>query len=689
MKHARTSLFLALVSLGAVLWVAIVDAHRASPGPLSAAHGALAELGGRSGCAACHGGLFTSMTSACRDCHADVAADLDTQHGLHGKLDPALAPRCALCHSEHLGPGFASINAQSFRQAGFARIADFDHAFVGWEMSGKHLELDCARCHQDARKLVLGKDERRYLGLKQDCASCHEDVHKGAMRQACTACHGQADWKVLASEGHERFLPLVGGHADLSCRECHPKSGERSLEAHGAAAPELPVRSCAECHDSPHQRGFVAAIARAEDRPEAAVCVKCHAAEHTSFRESSLDGMTAEEHARTGFRLDEPHAKPSCAQCHAPELPDFRARYPGRGPDQCASCHADVHQGQFASGPFADGGCLACHERTRWTPHTFDAAKHAQAALPLEGAHAKLECEKCHARETPESARRFRGTDDTCSACHQDAHQAFFEARTAGLAPLAHGECARCHGVERFADVERFEHERWTGFALREAHVEEGCASCHVARPEADAQGRRFGTVAEHFGAYRDCASCHADPHGGLFDRPAQPASLEGRASCARCHGESSWRALPRGFEHGAWTGFALAGGHAAADCSACHAHLAAPDAQGSGFGRARGPGCADCHPDPHARQFELDGRVDCARCHAAAAPAFTRFDHERDARFALGEAHAKLACSVCHAAVALPEGGEVVRYRPLPTECVDCHGVREDVLLRRRRGGG
>ncbi len=689
MKHARTSLFLALVSLGAVLWLAIVDAHRASPGPLSAAHGALEKLAGRSGCAECHGGLLTSMTSACRECHTDVAQAIDAHTGLHGKLDAELAPRCALCHGEHLGAGFASINPQSFRQAGFARIADFDHEFVGWTMSGKHLELDCARCHKQARKLVLAENERRYLGLKQECQSCHEDVHKGAMRQACVACHGQQDWKVLASQGHERFLPLVGGHADLSCRECHPKAGARSLEAHGATASAPPTRTCAECHASPHEERFLEAVSRAEKLPREEACVRCHKAEHTSFRESSLDGLTPEQHALTGFRLDEPHAKQSCAQCHAPEKPQFRARYPGRGMDQCESCHADPHGGQFASGPFAGGGCLACHERLRFTPHTFDAQKHAQAALPLEGAHAKLECDQCHARPSPEAPRAFRGTDDTCATCHKDAHQGFFDVRTASLAPVAHGDCARCHGVERFADVPGFEHGRWTGFDVRDAHAQEECGACHVARAEPDAAARRFGTVAEHFGAYQDCATCHADPHGGLFDRAGRAAHVEGRPSCARCHGESSWRALPFGFEHGAWTGFDLRGGHASAECSSCHAHLAAPDAQASSFGHARGPGCADCHPDPHGGQFAGDGRIDCARCHAAAAPAFVSFDHERDARFALGEAHAKLACSACHTPLALPQGGEVVRYRPLPTECVDCHGVREDVLLRRKRGGG
>jgi hypothetical protein len=245
---------------------------------------------------------------------------------------------------------------------------------------------------------------------------------------------------------------------------------------------------------------------------------------------------------------------------------------------------------------------------------------------------------------------------------------------------VEHGECARCHGVESFAAVPDFDHARWTGFAVVEAHAQEECAACHPSRPEPDAHARSFGTVEERFGRYRGCATCHADPHEGKFDG--------GREGCARCHGESSFRALPRGFDHAHWTGFALTQGHASADCSACHAPLREVGANGRSWGHARGPGCADCHPDPHAGQFAVEGRNDCARCHAATPPKYLAFDHEHDARFALGEAHGRLPCSACHAEVELAGGERAVRYRPLPIECVDCHGVREDVLLRRKRGG-
>ena len=89
-------------------------------------------------------------------------------------------------------------------------------------------------------------------------------------------------------------------------------------------------------------------------------------------------------------------------------------------------------------------------------------------------------------------------------------------------------------------------------------------------------------------------------------------------------------------------------------------------------------------HADPHAGQFEVEGETDCARCHTDALASFLAFDHDRDARFALGEAHAGVECSACHPA--REQGGKlVVRYRPVPSECFDCHGVHEEVLLRQR----
>jgi hypothetical protein len=253
--------------------------------------------------------------------------------------------------------------------------------------------------------------------------------------------------------------------------------------------------------------------------------------------------------------------------------------------------------------------------------------------------------------------------------------------------PLDAGECSRCHGDVRFDQVPEadFDHGEWTGFAVEGAHRQAECTVCHPLAEEPDERGRRFGYVEEHFGVFTGCVTCHEDPHGGLFDRKPALAQIAGREDCARCHDSSSFRALVEPFDHGRWTGFALVEDHAAAACTDCHAPLRRPDELGRTIDRANGPSCADCHIDPHAGQFRVDAVTDCARCHTSGAPDYLAFDHERDARFALGDAHADVACASCHDTTTAADGRDVVRYRPLPITCIECHGVHEDVLLRKK----
>lgn len=686
--------WIATGSLGLVVLMALVDLRRTAPGPITAVHAQSAALDGDSSCSDCHGGWFQSMTEACDECHAAVAKDVEERTHFHGAMPKELGAQCATCHMEHHGAGFAIVNKQSFARAGAPGPDGFDHRFVGFEMDGKHLELDCSKCHANADVVVLAKDATRYGGLDQDCAACHEDVHEGRMVVACASCHGQTDWKELHSLGHEKFLPLVGGHGDLDCRKCHAESTPRSLEAlggHGGAARRETPRSCTDCHASPHDVAFVAESAKQAEKTPSTTCVVCHAAEHTSFRDERM-AMTPAQHAASGFALDAPHDAPKCADCHAPDAKDFHERYPGRKSGDCSACHEDVHRGQFAEGPFAGQECTACHDHLRWTPHAFTTEKHVLAALPLEQTHATTECNACHVDPKEGEPRVFHGTKNRCEDCHADAHAGFFAPFFAERAAPKQGECAQCHDASTFASLPHptphvqgggFDHDAWTDFPVRGAHAESACEACHRPNETPDDKGRRFGRVEQQFGPFTGCVTCHADPHRGGFDSAELPKDVDGRTDCARCHVESSFRSFPRGFDHATWTGFALEDAHASVACSGCHAQMRTPDELGRNWGRARGELCSDCHADPHAGQFAVAGVVDCARCHTSDAKSFLDFDHERDARFALGQQHKKVACSACHETVQVG-GEEVVRYRPLPRECADCHGANEDVLLRR-----
>jgi hypothetical protein len=658
-------LWIGAVCTAALLWFGVVDVGRTSPGELSAVHAREGALSGWRSCARCHGGWTTDMGQVCLECHEPIGAQISGGRGLHGSAPAQPADRCGRCHGEHHGAEFAMVNRQSFAKAGVPDPAAFDHAHIGFAMDGRHLELACSECHRNADDAILPPGARRYLGLQQDCSSCHRDAHEGRMRIACASCHGQRSFTSLTSLDHDAHLPLTGAHADVSCRDCHAPDNAHSLEALGERrAPR--ARGCANCHASPHRPGFLAAAGELAGSAPDASCTSCHRPEHATFTDERLAAGKA-WHACSGFGLDAPHDRAACSDCHG-DGGDFAARHPGRRADDCRVCHGDPHQGQFDAGPFAAAGCIGCHARSEFTPHRFGIEQHARTVMPLIGRHAEAACERCHLLPETGSPRRFAGTPQRCDQCHRDAHAGFFDARARAAELPAAGKCALCHEAHAFAQSDSFEHERWTGFALRGAHAQERCESCHARAGEPDAAGRTFGRAAGN-----DCAQCHADPHAGRFARG-------GRTDCAQCHAETSFRTVQR-FDHGRWTGFALQGAHAKAACTACHT----PAPESRSLQRARGARCADCHADPHAGQFAVAGAVDCARCHRDGEQ-FTElaFNHEIQSRFPLGEAHGALPCAACH----LPEsiaGAPVVRYRPIAHACADCHGTQDDPLRRAR----
>lgn len=691
MKLKKPHVWIAAFSAGAVVGVALVDIRQAAPGPLALVHQQEIDLLDGKSCKQCHGGWTTSMTEACSECHASIVDQIEAGIGLHGVLGRDQAMRCAACHSDHHGPGFAIVNRRSFKLAGVPSVEDFDHGMIGFAMDGKHLELACAECHENADVELLEKGQQRYLGLEQRCESCHEDPHEGSLSAlACAQCHAQESFEELGSQGHDRYLPLVGAHAAVSCDECHGPGDGLTLELMGAGHERPAPRTCMECHGSPHDPAFVTTVARMASTEVGKSCAACHVAEHDTFRSEGVT-VTPAQHRAAGFPLEAPHDEVSCEACHVAELETFDERYPGREPLDCAACHDDPHAGQFGEGPFAGQGCVACHDTDRFDPHAFTEEKHALGAFELTGTHLSLDCAECHAMsaEGDDAFRVFRGTPVTCDECHADAHEGFFDERVA-QEPLEAGSCAQCHLTTTFDDVpaERFDHGRWTGFGIEGAHAQEDCGVCHLERPEPDAHGRAFGRVEDRFEPYQGCESCHEDPHAGQFDLQRHPKQVEGRAGCLRCHVQTSFRSFPNGFDHNLWTGMALRGAHGEVGCARCHLPIPGAPAGSRTWAPAGGRQCSNCHANPHAGQFrEADGETDCRSCHTS-EESFSdlAFYHDRDSRFRLGQAHRDLECSACHDRWELGDGTSIVRYRPLPTDCVACHGAYEEELMQRWR---
>ncbi len=491
--------------------------------------------------------------------------------------------------------------------------------------------------------------------------------------------------------------PLSRAHGHLEgearCADCHVQ---------GAGLDDGLCLACHETLDARIRRGqgFHAKL------PEAAQCVDCHS-EHLGaqarlirwpdpdapWRKVQQGAHRREDFPHleaTGFPLAGAHAQLDCARCHdrtlildaavlafSPERAqaDREPTHLGLSGD-CAACHLDPHQ------PALGGDCKKCHDVTAWAPAAgFD---HQAARFPLEGAHAKADCAKCHTAPpgpapsppTPpvpsfrplvaeKAPRPFRGVGfgaaparpvagdvlPGCDACHANPHR-----DAQGTAFL---RCADCHTPHAFtnqgavAQGTRFDHAT-TGFALDGAHARVACGACH---------GPKLDQAAK-----KTCGACHEDVHRGAFDREL----LLARASCERCHGTTAWK--PDTYaerEHP----LPLIEGHAVR-CETCHAkdakfpRLPAPERI------AIGPldqSCVACHADVHGGKLGAD----CASCHGFKSFHLAELSHAGHAElgFPIRDAHAKVSCEGCHGGRA-PGGGlrRLALAEARTQGCVACH---------------
>jgi hypothetical protein len=320
----------------------------------------------------------------------------------------------------------------------------------------------------------------------------------------------------------------------------------------------------------------------------------------------------------------------------------------------CSACHKDVaadiqgKRGFHGRRPeIAAAQCNACHSEhlgrnARITPAAAREFDHTKTDFQLEGAHRGADCAGCHV-----AGRKFRDAPTACVDCHRKAEPHEGKLGT---------DCAACHGNARWSEV-RFDHAK-THFALQGAHTETPCTACH-------AQNRWKATPMA-------CASCHTpdDVHRG-----------QRGTACADCHTQVSWRDAR--FDHEKDAGFALLGKHKSAACTSCH--------RSGRFEDKLPRDCAGCHAavDSHAGRMGSK----CETCHDVTSWKSTHFVHERDTKFTLQGAHAKLQCHSCHVSAVTqrkPDQACVACHRAvdahggaLGRQCENCHGTtawRQDV---------
>jgi len=622
-------------------------------------------------CTKCHEHGKFGLDERCLDCHGGIRRLVRDEAGFHGRQG---RNDCARCHPDHAGRDFDLIDWEDGSEE------QFRHQRTGWPLTGRHGELKCRDCHipkyQQANYLEgepLERGGRTWLGLDTQCRSCHEDLHKGELGDDCSRCHGTSKFKPAARLDHSKTkYPLTGKHADVACNKCHLVQDKVFIPGPGGKQnPKftgLAFKECSDCHKDVHAGALGPA------------CGTCHVTD--DFKKVDRARF---DHRKTAWPLRGKHAQVRCESCHDP------AKAWGKKPKfgRCVDCHSDLHNGTATlAGKKVD--CAACHDENGYVPSRYTVTQHQETDYRLEGKHAAVQCSKCHVKPTTPAAAAslgkagilMRPNYTTCRDCHDDSHGGQLSANPDG------GACESCHTVNGWKpSVYAREKHDLLAVTLAGKHGATDCAACHgLSRPGLGPVpvGIKTGTAKVALrGIETECRACHLDVHQGRFEAGGASPSPAG---CKSCHGQASFNPSLVTVELHRKFGYALEGGHQAVPCIDCHKALLEP-ATGVKLLKAAGPArnlefkepherCEDCHQDPHAGQFaHRPDQGSCAGCHDTRAfrPA-SKFDHERDAKFALKGGHLGLACDRCHKMNGTPEGGRMVVYRPMAKECRDCH---------------
>ncbi|MDH3672961.1 MAG: cytochrome C [Gammaproteobacteria bacterium] len=465
----------------------------------------------------------------CLDCHdhRDVAEDIATGRGYHGRLEDN---RCKPCHDEHQG---RNMNIAPFDKK------TFDHYSTDYPLEGAHVDpkVKCEDCH---------KPRLKYRDAPSTCYGCHkkdsDDAHKGKKGKDCVKCHVDSNWKEIRFDHSETDFPLEGRHLFLKCDDCHvderhegtPKrcyachkkddnkkghKGRRGKKCDTCHIPdkwgmsifdhardtEFPLKGkhrrakCTACHKEPFYKDKVKLKTN---------CYACHESDDDEEGHKGERGEECEtchtprdwkrivfDHNRgTDYPLRGKHREIECKDCHEGVFDKEELK------TDCFSCHEqdDAHKGQQGE------QCERCHNEQSWKEKVF--FDHGLTRFPLLGKHAEAVCEDCH-QDTA-----YKDADIACLSCHKENDEDVHKRR---LGPL----CDQCHDPRDWQQW-HFDHNTQTDFPLDGEHEGLHCHACHRTR------------VKKKIRESASCVSCHRadDIHRGDFGRV-----------CERCHVASSF----------------------------------------------------------------------------------------------------------------------------------------------------
>ncbi len=452
-------------------------------------------IGGHAGldCADCHKseavGQFQGLSTQCYSCHQSTFQQTNAPN----HVTAGFSKQCELCHSINTWLG-----------------ASFDHASVGFPLTGGHANLQCDQCHKNGN----------FNLTTTACVSCHltdynntnNPKHAAAgIPQQCEMCHTIAAWQPASFDHSKTAFPLTGAHTSVACSQCHLNGNYN-----------LTTAACVSCHLKDYN-GTTNPNHAAVNFPQQ--CDVCHS--------TSAWNPATFNHNNTSFPLTGAHTSVQCATCHK------NNNYTSL-PTNCYGCHSADYTGTNNPNHVTAGfptQCEICHTTTNWTSATFN---HASTGWALTGAHTGLQCSQCH------TGGNYSLTNTACVACHLADYTGTNNPNHAQAGFPQ--QCDVCHSTTAWSPA-TFNHNN-TPFPLTGAHTSVPCASCHV--------NNNYTTVPT------DCYSCHKADYTGTTNPNHLAAGFP--TTCATCHSTTSWAGAV--FNH---TWFDMNHGGANGVCATCH----------------------------------------------------------------------------------------------------------------------
>jgi hypothetical protein len=323
----------------------------------------------------------------------------------------------------------------------------------------------CIHCHADIGSQVTGQTGMHgKLPAQTRCADCHPD-HRGRD-------FNPTQFALAHFDHNTTGFPLTGSHIAVTCSDCHANNHFQAT-----------ARDCVACHQEPIQHVGMFGVA----------CAECHSPE--SWKPATFNRKPF-DHTQTSFTLvrhinDYTGQPMTCTSCHRPGKIGFDA-------SPCIDCHTAAKSDfmQSHSAQFGED-CLQCHDGAD-RMHAFTHA----SFFPLDGKHASLACDSCHA------GKRFNPTPIDCKDCHQEPaiHAGYF-----GL------QCSRCHDTFSWSPSMLHAHT----FPLDHgSQADVPCQSCHPNNY------LTYTCYACHDHQAQEIAASHAKVGIAAVDLP----------NCSKCH---------------------------------------------------------------------------------------------------------------------------------------------------------